>query len=337
MKKILLSALVFVASTFAAHAVEGELSGKFIINTDGDSVHFSRGNLQYDATTQKWSFAASQYMEGAGLTYFCWGTSGWNSGANEYQPYSISTEPSDYFVGGSAENDLTGDYAYADWGIYNPIENGGNRAGLWRVLTHDEWIYLFELRPDAGKLFAYATINNGDAYKGVVLLPDNWVLPEGAHFKPSTECYLDYEAGSGYRNMNLDMNTNYNDNVYTSEQWAVMDAAGAVFFPACGYAKGTEVFAKNTSGRYASSTARNAYTAYALTFDNKELFASDGGASRGHGISVRLVTNEGAGQGIDEISSSLQGGDRGRLILRGGQVLILMDGKQLNILGAEVK
>ena len=31
MKKILLSALVFVASTFAAHAIEGELSGRFTI------------------------------------------------------------------------------------------------------------------------------------------------------------------------------------------------------------------------------------------------------------------------------------------------------------------
>ena len=49
MKKILLSALVFVASTFAAHAIEGELSGRFTINAEGDTVHFSKGNLYYQS------------------------------------------------------------------------------------------------------------------------------------------------------------------------------------------------------------------------------------------------------------------------------------------------
>ena len=72
MKKILLSALVFVASTFAAHAIEGELSGKFIINANGDSVHFSQGILQYHKMTSTWSFADYQFKADDGaLAYFC--------------------------------------------------------------------------------------------------------------------------------------------------------------------------------------------------------------------------------------------------------------------------
>ena len=42
-------------------------------------------------------------------------------------------------------------------------------------------------------------------------------------------------------------------------------------------------------------------------------------------------------EGIENISSSLQGGDRGRLILRDGQVLILRNGKTYTMQGVEVK
>ena len=42
-------------------------------------------------------------------------------------------------------------------------------------------------------------------------------------------------------------------------------------------------------------------------------------------------------EGIENISSSLQGGDRGRLILRDGQVLILRNGKTYTMQGQEVK
>ena len=67
---------------------------------DGHTVHFSRGNLQYMANPQSkdkgiWRFAEHQYdFIGAAsanasefydgwIDGFCWGTSGWNSGANE--------------------------------------------------------------------------------------------------------------------------------------------------------------------------------------------------------------------------------------------------------------
>ncbi len=49
------------------------------------------------------------------------------------------------------------------------------------------------------------------------------------------------------------------------------------------------------------------------------------------------TTSEGTATGIEEISSSLQGGDRGRLILRNGQILILRGEKVYTLQGQEVK
>jgi hypothetical protein len=71
-----------------------------------------------------------------------------------------------------------------------------------------------------------------------------------------------------------------------------------------------------------------------MEFDNKSLLASDGAARRGNGVSVRLVTRPDSDfQGIENAQSH----KAAKKVLRDGQVLILMDGKQLNILGAEVK
>ena len=49
------------------------------------------------------------------------------------------------------------------------------------------------------------------------------------------------------------------------------------------------------------------------------------------------TTSEGIATGVEEISSSLQGGDRGRLILHNGQVFILRNGKTYTMQGQEVK
>ena len=122
---------------------------------DGRTVRFSRGNLQYQASTDTWRFAERQYdYIGNGnsnisssyngwIDLFGWGTSGWkNSGATAYVPWSTSTEYGDYFPGGDNVANLTDAYANADWGVYNAISNGGNQAGMWRTLTKAEWEYL---------------------------------------------------------------------------------------------------------------------------------------------------------------------------------------------------
>lgn len=155
-------------------------------------VRFSRGNLQYNTTTGSWRFAPNQYdyakVDENNLRYispdgwmdlFGFGTSGWNSGANAYLPTSTSKKKEDYYVGGSYSNSLIGAYASADWGVYNAISNGGNRSGIWRTPTAEEWQYLIsDEGPRAGK-WALSTI--GETYSGLILLPDKWVTPSGLY------------------------------------------------------------------------------------------------------------------------------------------------------------
>ncbi len=49
------------------------------------------------------------------------------------------------------------------------------------------------------------------------------------------------------------------------------------------------------------------------------------------------TTSEGIATGVEEVSSSLQGGDRGRLILHNGQIFILRRGKVYTLTGQEVR
>jgi hypothetical protein len=205
-------------------------------------VLFSPGNLQYCAATNKWRFAEHQWDfvgdEEHGTVYtngekcnnalisatytgwidlFGWGTSGWNSGANAYQPYSTSTDSTDYFVGNNKNNNLTGEYAKADWAMYNQI--GNDPAGTWRTLTYEEWEYMLNKRPDYAQLRGLATVNE---VPGCVLLPDNWSLPAGMSFVANFQ-------------------SSFSDNVYKDAEWQKMEAAGAVFLPISGSRGGTSV------------------------------------------------------------------------------------------------
>lgn len=246
-------------------------------------VRISRGNLQYQASTDTWRFAAKQYeVMGAANTQispsnegwidcFGWGTSGWESGANAYQPWSISVDDADYQPGGSWQNSLTGDYANADWGVYNAISNGGNQAGMWRTLTNVEWAYLFGGGSRPSK-WGRATIDG--RYKGLILLPDEWTAPDGISFTP---------ARSGF-----------NSNVYTMEQWERLEAAGAIFLPAAGYRQYTFFNYENLYGVYWSVSPYGAEypdCALGLLFNDNMLYPSDG-EGRSNAFSLRLVQDK---------------------------------------------
>ena len=243
---------------------EGAVNGLFTVNDHGGRVCFAHGNLQYQASTHTWRFAPNQYDHigvdntNASSNYagwidlFCWGTSGWDSGAQEYQPYAQSTYYQSYYTGGSPDIDLTGDFADADWAYHNPISNGGQQARLWRCLTHEEYIYMMETRPDASQKYAYACVNG---VNGLVILPDNWFLPNGLTFTP--------QAGS------------WSDNSYTVEEWARMESSGAVFLPTTGTRQGTSVFYVDGLGDYWSSTANDAETGHSMSFFNGNVYPGD--------------------------------------------------------------
>jgi len=259
----------------------GKLPGLFSVSAD-KQVQFSQGNLQYNASTGVWRFAENQYdyvgdrnknissTWNGWIDLFGWGTSGWNSGAKAYQPYSTSTTNADYYPGNSATTNLTGTYANADWGVYNAISNGGNAKGLWRVLTNAEWAYLFNSRNNAANLYGHAVIGN---INGMIILPDDFERPYGLSFTPGNNSYI--------TNM-------YTLNMYTLVEWKAMEANGAVFLPAAGNRYDTSMYNVGTYGYYWSSTCSSSSNAYYEGFNS-------GGHSplnsydRNGGRSVRLI------------------------------------------------
>ncbi len=160
MKKqtVILACVAALSSAVAQTSPQGALSGEFKIG-ENKTVRFSQGNLVYNEETNTFSFADNQTDYGS---YFGWGTSGYHDPEDALNTYYL---PTDQTIAYNATNtaNLTGygpsfvenhqrdirwntftgsRYANYDWGIYNPIFNGGNQAGLWRTLTQDEWKYL---------------------------------------------------------------------------------------------------------------------------------------------------------------------------------------------------
>jgi hypothetical protein len=157
----------------------------------------------------------------------------------------------------------------ADWG-YNPISNGGNQANQWRTLTKDEWHYLTGGRPDAFNKRGLGKVNN---LTGLILLPDDWTLPDGLSFNPSI-----YDPSS-------------DPSSYTADQWNQMEANGAVFLPLAGTRNGTSLNNVGSEAGYWSSTyAPNVRFARYLLINNYSLDAQSTG-ERHLGLCVRLVRN----------------------------------------------
>jgi len=273
------------AVTAQAFDANGASTKTFTV-AEGRTVRFSKGNLQYNVAQNTWRFAENQYdyvgndnsnissSYNGWIDIFGWGTSGWNSGANAYQPWATSSTNSDYYPGGSATNSLTGDYANADWGVYNAISNGGNAAGMWRTMTKDEWNYLLNTRTAStvggieNARYAKATVGG---FSGVIILPDDFSLPEGV---------------SDFVNVNT-MAADYSDNTYSTEDWAKLEAAGTIFLPAAGDRNGTEVGSVGTDGGCWSGTCDNEGGAWYLAFNDDYLYVTS--SYRFLGRSVRLV------------------------------------------------
>ena len=300
---IFLSPLVGCDSTATLHLTVNHRSGlpailpgatesHFSVSST-QTVQFSKGNLQYQASTGLWRFAEHQYdyigddnthissTYDGWIDLFGWGTSGWNSGATEYQPYSSFANSNRYQPGGDASNDLTGSYAEADWGWHNAIQNGGNRNHLWRTLIHTEWEYLFNTRTTNTNLgtpnarYAKASVNGT---KGVILFPDEYTHPANVAVPLG---------------INATDNTGWDGNTYSTTDWDKMDSAGAVFLPAARMRNGTALTNIGLLGGYYWAADRyndNNSHAHMLKFNNTSFDPSHHNY-RYLGISVRPVHN----------------------------------------------
>ena len=289
----------------------GAISGLFSVSAD-QQVYFSQGNLQYQASTDTWKFAENQYdyvgstnsnissFYSGWIDLFGWGTSGYHN-ANDpynvnYQPWSTTSSPQVYssynFYGyGPSTNmtdpNLTGTSANYDWGVYNPISNGGNTADQWRTLTRSEWYYVFNTRnTTSGIRYAKAKVNN---IKGVILLPDDW-------------------SSSTYSLSSTNSNgVSFSSNTLTAAQWTTLEQAGAVFLPAAGARSGTTVYLSSL-GNYWSASYYDSNHAYNVSFSDGNL--NPGNCSnRYYGQSVRLVCPaEKYSFGINAVADPEEGG-----------------------------
>lgn len=257
----------------------------FTINLNGDQVYFSQGNLQYQASTNTWRFAENQWdcvgSDNANIseTYdgwidlFGWGTSGYNHGAVCYQPWSTSSNSSDYYAYGDWQYNLYDQTGQADWG-YNPISNGGNTENSgWRTLTNEEWRFLLKDRTtNSNRRYAKAMVND---VKGLILLPDNWDL---------STYTLTWGTNDWY--------SNFTDNIVSATDWIdVFEANGAVFLPVTGLRNQISVSSVGNNGYYWSSSRDDSYNSQGcyIMFSRRSCSVSVG--QRYYGCSVRLVHN----------------------------------------------
>lgn len=260
---------------------KGAIMAPFTVGAS-KKVYFSKGNLQYQASSKTWRFAEQQYeaigasnsnispSNSGWIDLFGWGTSGWYNRNTFYMPYDTESASATYGYGygptdgQTYEYSLRGKYAEADWGVANVISDAGDSAGMWRTLTRAEWGYLLLKRPNAASLYSLAVVNG---VKGLLVLPDDWTCPSGLNFIARTSFEL---------------------NTYTLEQWKKLESHGAVFLPSAGCRYGTTVGNVGTTGSYWTASASGGENAWYFVFNKGKIdILSD--FSRALGRSVRLV------------------------------------------------
>lgn len=243
------------------------LPGEFSVSAS-HKVRFAKGNLRYRASDNSWDIDDTQYenlgTEGGNSTTIAAGratqsewidlfgacTSGWSgSGAVAYQPWAVSTTNSDY--GPPVGYNATGEYEYCDWGksFY---------AGF-RLLTGAEWEYVTSGRTNASQLRGAGRLFGKN---GIFLLPDGWdwtKLPDAlasalsayntARDPDFSWKYYENTSAAKYYTTNV-----IADNTEGRALWDLMQQAGVVFLPSCGWRNGTTI---NYDGglHYYSSTS----------------------------------------------------------------------------------
>ena len=205
---------------------EGAISGKFTINSSGDKVYFSQGNLQWSGVNG-WRFAEHQYVyisdavnnnspttsDGNYMDLFCWGATGKNG---------VAPNTNNSYLTGEA--DLSGDN---DWGS-NDIKAGETTipAGTYRTLTIGEWEYIIN--------------NHTKGWSTVAGVGGYVIRPDGVETAVASS--------------------------YAAEAWATEEAAGSVFLPAAGNRDGTWVSSAGSFGYYWSSSYNDSYYARNVYF-----------------------------------------------------------------------
>ncbi|MBR5384351.1 MAG: hypothetical protein IK143_00555, partial [Bacteroidales bacterium] len=275
------------------------LPGLFTVNSEGQKVYFSKGNLMcyvngsyqptaapepYEAATTGWCFHDNQYDYFGATSANLNARSGWvdwfgysGSGAN----WGIRTQLSNSYFGGD----------FRDWGA-NRICNGTSMdpVNTWRCLTGGsggEFTYILKNRTtNLGLATADARYATGKVatVSGLIIFPDEWV--SGSELNATQKAVFPAWA------INL-TNPNFDAFSITAENWPAYEDAGCVFIPAAGSRSGTEPFYVGYTCYVWSSSCVSSDFAYGL-FVNvfTHQLEPDSAQNRLLGCSVRLVRNK---------------------------------------------
>ena len=273
---------------------EGSLCGFISIGEDKRIV-FSKGNLQYQASTGIWRFAEKQYdvvgkdNEKISDTYdgwidlFGWGTSGYNN----KKPYLVDAQHTEF---GDGMNAISG--TNYDWGVNNAISNGENKAGTWRTLTAEEWGYLLFDRKDAAKLVGAGTVNG---HNGLFILPDDETDGVFTNHKGESVSFVSFADKGAQHDGDYwyyGISGAFSHNAYSIEEFELLEGKGVVFLPSSAFRAGDTFMTGMTSsiveGYYWTGTPHDEEKAYIVYIFGNGL-RSKTENYRSNGFSVRLI------------------------------------------------
>ncbi len=187
---------------------------------------------------------------------------------------------------------------HSDWGWCI-----GGEQSKWRTLSSHEWTWLLGCEDSdsglpngtsatpgttcrrsstvcgkANARFLRARINVSKAYvTGLIIFPDDYTQPDGIAL---TTDYINYQTPSDGSWSHY--------NTLSEENWAAMEAAGAVFLPGASFRMSTNVYVGyNAPANYWSSTSIGTTDARGLNIYGERLLIYSPG--RCNGYSVRLV------------------------------------------------
>lgn len=186
---------------------------------------FAPGNLQYNVDNHSWRFAENQY-DVIGLDE--------RNKSEDNQWIDLFVYPIDK---AQVNNNR---YDWSDIRLQD-----ANEQGEWTILSSQEWFYLLNIRPNADKLYAYATILG---VNGLVLFPDNHVR-------------------AGMSVINTQMGT------ISPMEWEVMEKEGIVFLPINAIAYAKNVVLKNRANYWTQELflPSKAYSFY-FDFDSNKFY-----------------------------------------------------------------
>lgn len=240
------------------------LTGEFTVQdpdcspNSGDEVKvkFSRGNLYYTGATYKFEKYQYDFRTRDGKQSCIDGVSG-NTPLGHCGLFAFNQTRSDFLFTNSGAT------------TPNPDFEVNGEKGMWRALSKDEWTHLLSSRQDVNR-YAKARVNG---VAGLVLFPDG---------------YSGIVSGTGFATANNSFNCGFPTNSIDSDDWAVMEAAGAVFLPVTGGYSGS--FISYLGGCW-MSISNGSSDAWVLSFysNTSGNYGGPSSIAQSHFRSIRLV------------------------------------------------